>query len=211
MRCKPKSCEPRKLEIGKKVNWSDYPSLDQNGFGNGKFCYFVSCKLSELPIRDYFHTKKLEPHYETKTYNEHYKCNQRSIKNARRRGISYIIFYTRYRGKKEGYRNGYFITGLFPISAQRKVGNRIAYRSDSPIFLSVQDSLELNDKVWKKWFGEDLPKDCRNAHNLRFVAKFVERGSPALTGILNHFHKKKVKNKLDDYVKELEKHKAHIH
>jgi len=205
MGCKPKSCEPKKLEIGEKVNWSDYPSLGQNGFGNGKFCYFISCKFSELPIRDYVDAKKLEPRYETKSYNEYYKCNQRSIKNACRRGISYIIFYTRYRGKKEDYRNRYFITGLFPISGQRNVSNRIAYRSDNPIFLSIEDSIELNDKVWKKWFGKDLPRDHRNAHNLHFMTKFVEKGSPALMGILSHFENKKGKNKLDDYVKELVK------
>lgn len=180
-----------------------YPSPEEEGFGHGKFCYFISCPDSELPIRDYVYEKKLEPHYETKSYNEYASCNQSAIKNAYNRGISYIIFYTRYHGIKQNYKHRYFITGLFLISAWKNVGTRIAYRSDSPIFLSIEDSIELNDKIWRKWFGTCLPKDYRGAHNLHFMAKFVKKGSSPLMGILNHFNKKNTRNKIDRYIREI--------
>lgn len=207
MGCKRRPCKKKERKkaicVGKDVKWVNYPSADENGFGHGKFCYFISCPNSELPIRDYVYEGKLEPHYETKSYNECASCNQRGIKNANNRGISYIAFYTRYRGEKRSYRNKYFITGLFLISAWRKVSNRIAYRSDNPIFLSIEDSIELNDDLWNKWFGKDLPKDWRGAHNLHFMTKFVKKDSPALKDILDRFDKKKSRNEMDDYIKEL--------
>ena len=188
---------------GKNAAWIQYPSPHKIGFGHGKFCYFISCPDSELPIRDYVCEEKPEPHYETKSYNEYRECNQRSIRNAKRRGISYIIFYTRYQGKTETYRNRYFITGLFPISASRKIGGRTAYYSTSPIFLSIEDSKELDDKTWRKWFGTDLPTDREGSHNLHYMTKFVEKDSLALKDIIAHFTERQKRNKLDLYVKEL--------
>jgi hypothetical protein len=207
MVCKCKPCKAKKSDeienTGKKIKLLDYPSPDEEGFGHGKFCYFISCPGSKLPIRDYVYEGKPEPHYENKSYNECASCNQKGIKNAYDRGISYVIFYTRYRGKKENYRNRYFITGLFPISAQRDVCTRKAYMSNNPIFLSIGDSIELNDKVWQKWFKTNLPKDYRGTHNLHFMAKFVKKDSPALADILNHFKKMKNKNKIDEYINEI--------
>lgn len=54
-RCKTKTSP----EAG--IKWLPYPKADENGFGNGKFCYFLSCPDSELPIRNCIHEKKLEP------------------------------------------------------------------------------------------------------------------------------------------------------
>jgi hypothetical protein len=209
MGCKRKICGKNKvkaIEVNN-VRWADYPLSKESGYGHSKFCYFISCPDSVLPIRDYLHQGKLEPSYERKSYNEYRGCNQSGIRNARNRGISYIIFYTKYQGRKENYKNRYFITGLFPISGWRKVDDRIAYRSDNPIFLSIEDSLELEltDKSWKKWFGVTLPRDKRGSHNLRYMAKFVERDSHASKDILEHFHKKKNLNKIDEYIKELTK------
>lgn len=203
MGCKRRSCKTKESKKTKDTKWIDYPSADEKGFGHGKFCYFLSCPSSELPIRDYVYRQKLEPHYETKSYNECLSCNQRGIRNACNRGISYILFYTKYQGKKGGYRHNYFVTGLFPISAWRRVSDRIAYRSDNPIFLSIEDSIELDDKLWRKWFGKDLPKDSRGNHNLRYMARFVEKNSSALEDILGRFDGKKSRNKIDDYIKEL--------
>jgi hypothetical protein len=200
MRCKHKPCEKNLNKIkntGENIEWSNYPSPEKSGFGKGKFCCFISCPDSELPIRDYIYEKKREPCYEEKSYNCYASCNQKGIKNARKRGISYIIFYTRYHGKKESYKNKYFITGLFRISAMKKVNTRSAYRSDAPIFLSIEDSIELNDKIWRKWFKNDLP------NNLRYMAKFVEKDSIAMRDILNHFNNMKNKNKIDDYINEI--------
>jgi len=209
MTCKRKTCQKEKLGstsgIREDARWNQYPSPNDKGFGNGKFCYFVSCPDSKLPIRDYVYEEKLEPCYERKSYNEYRECNQRGIRNAYKRGISYFIFYTRYQGKIESHRNRYFITGLFPISAWRKVSNRIAYYSEEPVLLSVEHAKELDDKLWNRWFGENLPKDKKGSHNLRYMAKFVEKDSLALKDILNHFEKKRNLNKIDEYVKELKK------
>lgn len=177
MVCKSKPCKIKKSNTIEnsdrniKIKWSDYPSPEEERFGHGKFCYFISCPDSELPIRDYVYEKKAEPCYERQSYNEYAPCNQSGIRNANSRGISYIIFYTKYQGIKECYRNGYFITGLFPISAQREIDKRIAYKSTSPIFLSIEDSIELNDEVWKKWFYKDIPKDYRGCHKFAFYGE----------------------------------------
>ena len=103
------------------MKWVNYPLTEEKGFGHGKFCYFISCPYSELPIRNYVKKKKPEPHYEDKSYNVYASCNQRGIMNAYRKGINYLIFYTRYQGKIQKFRGEYFITGLFPISAQTTV------------------------------------------------------------------------------------------
>lgn len=194
-----------KTNADKNETWRSYPKPDAEGFGHGKFCYFISCPDSKLPIRDFIYERKLEPHYETKSYNEYACCNQRSIKNACKRGISYIIFYTRYRGKESKYQNRYFITGLFPISHWRRIKNRIAYHSENPIFLSIQDSeeLELSEKTWRKWFKEPLPRDKKGRMNMHYMAKFVTKDSLALQEILNHFERKKEHNQIEEYVKEL--------
>ncbi len=170
MACKRKPCKPKKLDRienpGKNIKWLDYPSPDENGFGYGKFCYFISCPDSKLPIRDYVYERKLEPHYEEKSYNEYAFCNQRGIRHLKKRGGSYIIFVTKYQGN-------FYITGWFPISQYKEIPNqikhneegniiyhsRIAYKSDNPIFLSIEDSIELGDKKWKGWFGTNLPKN----------------------------------------------------
>lgn len=210
MGCKPKKPKCRKNRTKsqrKNTIWEKYPSPEEEEFGHGKFCYFISCPGSELPIRDYMYEEKPEPHYEEKSYNEYAPCNQRGIKNAYNRGISYIIFYTKYHGTKQNCKHRYFITGLFPISTRRNLGTRIAYRSENPIFLSIEDSIELDDKIWRKWFETYLPKDYRKAHNLHFMAKFVNMGSPALMDILNHFKKKYKKNKIDKYINEIRSYK----
>ena len=187
------------------MEWLKYPPPNDKKFGNAKLCYFISCPSSELPIRDYKYLKKLEPHYEKKSYNEHASCNQRGIKNAYNRGISYLIFYTRYEGKEKKYKNRYFITGLFPISAWKKINERNAYLSDNPIFLSIDDSIELNDKRWRKWFKEELPVNNRGSLNLRYMAKFINKNSLALRYILKYFRNNYHKNKINEYINEIKR------
>lgn len=198
MACKSKPCNVKKSEIensGKNIEWTNYPSPNEKKFGNGKFCYFYSCRDVELPLRDY--VKKKEPCYENQSYNEFSKCNQNIIKNAEKNGISYIIFFTKYQGNKKSdnkdYRNGYFITGLFPISATRKVQSRIAIKSDSSIFLSITDSIELNEKVWKEWFNEKFPTDKkRRNHNGHYMRKRLNKNDTAMKAIRSHFEEKKI-------------------
>jgi hypothetical protein len=65
--------------------------------------------------------------------------------------------------------------------------------------------LELNDKTWRKWFEEALPRDRKDRLNLRWMAKFVRHGSLALQEILDHFERKKEHNRIEEYIKELSK------
>ncbi|MFX1298322.1 MAG: hypothetical protein ACFFD2_26140 [Promethearchaeota archaeon] len=211
MVCKKKGTKIDKVSKSpniKNLKWSNYPEPEGKDFGHGKFCYFISCQNSELPIRDYIKEKKPEPHYENKSYNIYASCNQRGIMNAYKMGISYFIFYTRCQGKSQKFRGKYFITGLFPIAAQTSVpdsnhGTRKAFLSDNPIYLSIEDSIKLDNKIWQKWFKESIPKDYRGAYNLHFMPKFVTRNSIALKDIMNHFNEKKTENIIDKYVNEI--------
>ncbi|KAA0008068.1 MAG: hypothetical protein FE036_02655 [Thermoplasmata archaeon] len=226
MTCKP--CKPKKSNIveepGKNIKWLDYPSPDENGFGYGKFCYFISCPDSKLPIRDYAREKKLEPHYEKKSYNEYAFCNQRGIRNLKNRGGSYIIFVTKYQGILAEYQDRFYITGWFPIYKWKEIDNlsrrewkrngegkviyktRIAYKSNNPIFLSIEDSIELCDEIWKKWFGTNLPKNSSlnpPRPQLNYFTKFLEKDSIALNEIKNHFESKSNRNKINEYIREI--------
>ncbi len=184
--------------------WEAYPSADEDGFGHVKMCYFISCPESELPIRDYARMGKLEPRYEEGSYNEHSSCNQSGIRNGLDRGMSFIAFYTRYEGKEEDCQGRYFITGLFPVAARREIDGRTAYRTEDPVFLSIEDGLELNDATWQRWFDTDVPTDTRGASNLRYMAKFLEQDTLAWRDVIDHFEQRRDRNRFDDYVAEVE-------
>ena len=227
MVCRRKPCgskRPNKIKNpGKNIKWSDYPSPEEKGVGHGKFCYFISCPDSKLPIRDYVRLKeKLEPHYEEKSYNECAFCNQSGIRNLRKRGGSYIIFVTRYKGRIAESQSKFYITGWFPICKWKEINlppddwkynkhgeviykTRVAYKSDNPIFLSIDDSIELDNEKWKEWFGRNFP------NNLRYVTKFIRKdqyprrknkNQTILEEIKNHFDamERKGKNKIKEYI-----------
>lgn len=217
---KPKCGKNRTKSQNKNPRWEKYPSPEEEGFGRGKFCYFISHPKLELPIRDF--RIKDEPHYENKSYNECVFCNQRGIRNLKDNGGSYIIFITKYQGTIAKYQDKYYITGWFPISHYKEIPNqikrnkqgkiiyrsRMAYKSGNPIFLSVEDSIELNGKRWRRWFGEELPS------NLRYMTKFIpkdqypygkNKNQTISEEIKSHFEKmeKEDKNMLQDYIDEL--------
>jgi len=208
MGCEKEGCKSvTKKSSTSEINindWKGYPPPTEEGFGHGKFCYFISCPDSKFPIRDYSRKEKPEPNYETRTYNYRVACNQCGIKNAQKRGINYIIFYTRYRGKKKNFVDKYLITGLFKISSKKVIDDRVAYHSRNPIYLSVEDSIELDDNIWKKWFDEPIPTNNKGSRNLRYMNKFVKKESKAMKDILDHFKNKKSKNKIHEYIREIE-------
>lgn len=51
--------------------------------------------------------------------------------------------------------------------------------------------------------GDD--KDYKDAHNLRFMTKFVKMDSPALIDILDHFKENGSRNKINRYIREIGK------
>ncbi|NIQ04923.1 MAG: hypothetical protein GWO20_04055 [Candidatus Korarchaeota archaeon] len=75
------------------------------------------------------------------------------------------------------------------------------------MFLSIDDSLELTDEQWQKWFGEPLPSDENGNHNLRWMPKFIKKNSTALQDILQHFESHSEDNKIEAYIHELRKYK----
>lgn len=226
MGCKRKPCKPKKSNKienpSKDIKWLDYKSPDENGFGYGKFCYFISCPDSKFPIRDYVYEGKLEPHYEEKSYNGYAFCNQKGIRNLKKNKVSCIVFVTKYQGTITKYQCEFYITGWFPLYKWKKIDNlhpkdwkrnkkeeviyktRIAYKSDAPIFLSIEDSIKLDDEKWKEWFRKDLPKN-RNLRppkpQLNYFTQKLD--SPVLEEIKRHFEKHRENNKIDDYINEI--------
>jgi hypothetical protein len=199
---KIRTCESGK--IAEKGRWKKYPAAEDKDFGHGKFVYFICCQDSRLAVRDYKRAKRIEPDYENRSYNEHAFCNQNNIRKSKKRGISYFVFITKYRGN-------YYITGWFPISYWREIQKpktksgrtifptRIAFKSDKPIFLSVEDSIKVTNEKWNKWFGKNAP------NNLRHMAKFVEKNSEALEELKDYFQRKEKenRNKIEEYAKEI--------
>jgi hypothetical protein len=208
MSCKP--CSPKIKNENSKItlDWKKYPDICDEGFGNAKLCYFISCSESEFPIIDYVYEQKDEPNYESKTYNYYSSCNQLGIRNAKERGINYIIFYTKYHGFKKYFENRIFITGIFPISYEKLIENRMAYKSIDPIFLSIENSFELNDEIWKEWFDMKMPRDYRwNNTNLHYYNLFLKSNSIPLKKILKHFEKYQNQNELNSYISEIKNYK----
>tara|TARA_Y100000310_G_scaffold244630_1_gene249447 strand:- start:3025 stop:3621 length:597 start_codon:yes stop_codon:yes gene_type:complete len=167
--------------------------------GSAKFCYYLSRPGSELPIRK---GRKGEPYFEDKTYNEKSFCNQRGIRSKK---ASYLIFITRYKGKKKNYKNGVFITGFFPIDYFKQVihpwkksKKGVAFKSDTVKFLSIEDSINLKEK-WEIWFKTPLP------NNIRHMAKFldVKKYKSVIEEIKTHFSNKP--NAIENYIEEIKR------
>lgn len=163
--------------------------------------------------------KKPEPHYETSSYNACAFCNQSGIRTLEKRGASYIAFVTKYQGTIAKHQGKFFITGWFPITEYKKIPEtkynrkgktiytwRIAYKSNNSIFLSIEDSLELSDERWKRWFGANLPRNTSRhppKPQLNYLTKFLKKDSTALNEVKAHFLQKR--NRVTEYVREIKK------
>lgn len=119
----------------------------------GKICYYISGKSVVLPIRDLLNELgggcKREPNYETETYNYYKSCNQRSLKSALNRGVSEILFVTRYNGVSKSYQNKYFITGMYKIGWTGTISGRLFVKASKMAFVSVEDAYEITPARWK--------------------------------------------------------------
>ncbi len=195
-----KTINEKNAEFYENDLWLDHASPSWQEFGHAKMCYYISSAHSELPIRN--HPKKLEPDYARRTYNQHRSCNQPSIKRVNERGISYIVFYTKYRGKNKKFKGRYFITGLFPIDQTRWIDGRLALKSEDPVFLGIEDALEITEERWRIWFGKPMPKDKNGAFNMRYMNRFLEQGSKAFMAIMAHFELRCDNNRIEEYIEE---------
>jgi hypothetical protein len=120
----------------------------------GKLCYHYCSKQSYLPIRDVLNDHKrgfkLEPNYETATYNWCKRCNQPSVRAAVQDGLSHILFVTKYTGHNSYYAGRYFIVGYYEIGWTAKLKGRITIRAKHMCFAPVEKAYEITDERWRR-------------------------------------------------------------
>jgi len=148
--------------------------------------YYCDPQAEEYPIRDVTTLGKFEPHYEDGTFNVCRSCNQRYLNRALKDGVSYIFFFTRYRGIILEYKKKYYITGFFKIGETCKVHQHTRSTRKAAIasiikFYKISDAFELS-KIVK----EEIV-------NARHVSKRLNEGNAKK--ILKHFSKKKDQTK----------------
>jgi hypothetical protein len=202
---KRSTCSSKVSDRGKEGSvgyWKPYePSSPE-----AKLCYFLCSEKSHLPIRDVlnYHRagNKLEPNYETATYNQCAKCNQSSIHSATRDGLSHILFATRYFGSNSDHRNRYFIVGYYEIgwtaAVEHKEKECTAIRAKSMCFTQIENAYEITDERWRRICPHGQPLG-----NLRNITQRIK--GPLLDEILGHVEKHDV---TDDYLREVARLKA---
>mgnify|MGYP001175542264 CR=1 FL=1 len=120
----------------------------------GKICYFTCGHSFDLPIRDVLNENrtgfKKEPSYETATYNFFTNCNQPSLASAVGRGVSHILFLTKYRGLKKQYVGRYFITGSFEIGWIGETLGRTFVKAEKMMFTRIEDAFEITPERWTR-------------------------------------------------------------
>jgi hypothetical protein len=108
----------------------------------GKICYHYCSGHSHLPVRDILNSHrqgfKLEPNYETATYNWCARCNQPSVKAAVKNGLSHILFITRYKGKNAQYRDEAAIVGYYEIGEVAVSNEQMAVRAKKMCFVPIE-------------------------------------------------------------------------
>jgi hypothetical protein len=110
----------------------------------GKLCYHYCFKRSILPVRDVLNDHKqgfkVEPNYETATYNWCAKCNQPSVKAAVKAGLSHLLFITRYTGKNEQHKGRAAIVGYYEIGEVAIEAEQTAVRARKICFVPIDRS-----------------------------------------------------------------------
>jgi hypothetical protein len=129
--------------------WQSYNPTEKVG----KLCYQYCSEQSVLPIRDVLndHKKgfKVEPNYETATYNWYASCNQPSVRAAVKDSLSHILFITKYTGQMKEYVGRYFIVGYYEIGWITQVDDRTAIRAKRICFVPIEKAYEVTDERWQ--------------------------------------------------------------
>lgn len=171
------------------IQFSDTP--------RGKLCYFLCSKSSHLPVRDILNEHKrgtkLEPHYETRTYNFFAASNQRHVRAAVKAGCHYIFFVTRYKGKLIGYREHYMIVGYYELDGWVATEDRWAVRAANIQFVAAPDAFLVTPQICHEW-------ETTYGH-LRYLMQRLE--GEQLERLLNHFRTKP--DVTSSYVQEIER------
>lgn len=150
--------------------WQDYRASN-----TGMVVFYSSDPVSEVPIReipeDIPSDILPEPNYETGSYG-FYGCNKSKVRNAFVKAkVRYLIFMTKYAGTNADFKDRVFITGYYRITKTADV-KRLHIRNlseyscldedvcnalratDEVRFVSIQDALEVTEKLIKQWGGK---------------------------------------------------------
>lgn len=143
--------------------------------------YYCDPQAEEYPVRDVTTLGKPEPHYEDGTFNVCAKCNQRNLNRALKDGVSYIFFFTKYRGRIPKYKKKYYITGFFKIGEtcdvhQRSSSTRIAVIASKLKFYRISDAFELSRIITKKIVNPRyLPKRLNEKETRKILKHFSKK------------------------------------
>jgi len=130
--------------------WTPLPASDV-----GKLVYLLCTESSVLPIRDVLNDQgqglKLEPNYETGTYNFCRFCNHRSVVAAIRHGYRYLLFFTRYWGLDHRFRGQYYVVGYYDLESWMELGTRKAVKAKRLKFVRIEDAFHVTPEICRKW------------------------------------------------------------
>jgi len=157
----------------KTSKWQDY-----RGRGAGVLVYLNTCTKTHLPVRDVINEYKkgfrLDPNYETGTYNFLECSNSKLGTSAYNHRRSHFLFGTSYQGTSEDHKGKYVIIGYMKIQKVleiRKIHTRkwmeqgkeaeaplcvdlpecFGFYSEDLNFYDPCDCFELTEKIMKKW------------------------------------------------------------
>ncbi len=186
------------MDIGfEKDAWEYYKPIIRAG----KLCYFLCSKSSVLPIRDVLNDhsrgEKKEPNIESGTYNKYRDCNKGSVTATVKDGLSHVLFITKYVGRKEVYRDRYFIVGYYEIGRISNKNGKTAIQARKMCFVPIEKAYEVTDDRWKKI---NIKGDTSSLKNLRYATQRIT--GDLLDEIINHLDKG---NALDDFTQEVER------
>ena len=172
--------------------WTPFPASDV-----GKLVYFLCTKSSVLPIRDVLNDQgqglKLEPNYETGTYNFCRFCNQPSVVAAIRHGYRYLLFVTRYWGLDHRFCGQYYVVGYYDLEGWIELGTRKAVKAKRLKFVRIEDAFHVTREICRRWettYG-----------NLRWLTQ-VPRGE-TLKEVLGHLQR--APDATSEYIMEVKK------
>lgn len=177
------------------VQWISYTPKRREG----KLCYHNCTEDSELPLRDVLY-ESTEPNYETATYNWCDRCNQPSVRSAVNKGLSHILFITRYKGKTSAYAERYFIVGYYEIGWTAEIEGNVAVRPKNFSFVPIEHAYEITPERWQRIniYG--------NTQYLSSLWHATQRiGGDLLAEIIGQLDKH---NRVTDYLKEVAQLKA---
>lgn len=155
----------------------------------GKLVYFLCTESSVFPIRDVLNDQgrglKLEPNYETGTYNFCRFCNHPSVVAAIRHGYRYLLFVTRYTGLDPRFWGQYCVVGYYDLEGWVELGTRKAVKAKRLKFVRIEDAFRVTRQICREWgttYGNlRWLTQVLRGENLKEVLGHLER-APDATG-----------------------------